>query len=305
MMIDSLRQSLASGFDRWAPDDGATASGVPGLSYHRYTSPTVPYVGIMDASLSLVVAGGKRVVLGSHSYDYGSRHFLLTSVDLPVTAWVTQATTTEPYLGILLRIDLAAVRALLADVDHEQLGTAMPPGIASAEVTPDLLDAVFRLCRLDERPGEAGLFVEPLQREVLYRLITSPIGAHLCALASNENGLSGVVRALDWLRLNFRERQSTDALAGIARMGVSTFHRHFKALTTMSPIQYRKHLQLNEARRLMIVDGLDAASAAYDVGYESPSQFSREYHRAFGQPPRSSVEGFRRSFAASTMVAHQ
>jgi AraC-like DNA-binding protein len=304
MMIESLQECLVTGFNRWAPDEGATSSQVPGLTFHRHTLPTAPHVGMMDASLSLVVAGKKRVVLGSHTFDYGSTQFLLTSVDLPVTAWVTQASPSEPYLGILLKIDLAAVRALLTVGCHETIGAATPLGIARADVTPDLLDPLFRLCRLDERPSEVDLFAEQVQREVIYRLITSPVGPRLRTLASIEGTSSGVVRALDWVRQNFRQRQSTDALAEIAGMGVSTLHRHFKAITAMSPIQYRKHMQLNEARRLMIVSGLDAASAAYDVGYESPSQFSREYHRAFGQPPISSVASLRGSVQASATVTH-
>jgi AraC-like DNA-binding protein len=302
MMTASLRECLVAGFDRWAPNEGATSSRVRKLTFHRHTSPTAPYVGMMDASLSLVVAGKKRVVLGGHTFDYGSTHFLLTSVDLPVTAWVTQASPLEPYLGILLRIDLAVVRALLAVVNHEIIGAETPLGIARTDVTPELLDPLFRLCRLEERPSEIDLFAEQVEREVIYRLINSPIGPRLRTFASIEGTSSDVIRALDWLRQNFRERQSIASLAEIARMGVSTLHRHFKAITTMSPVQYRKHLQLHEARRLMIVSGLDAASAAFDVGYESPSQFSREYHRAFGQPPISSVASFKRSVEANATV---
>lgn len=129
------------------------------------------------------------------------------------------------------------------------------------------------------------------------------IGPRLRTLASIDGASSGVVRALDWLKQNFRQRHTVDVLAAIARMGVSTLHRHFKAITAMSPVQYRKHLQLNEARRLMIVTGLDAASAAYEVGYESPTQFSREYRRAFGQPPVSSIAKFRQSVQANSVMA--
>lgn len=294
-MIEHLQQSLVDGFKRWAPSEGATDSQVPGLTFHRHLSPTAPHVGMMEASLSLIITGRKRVVLGSNTYDYGFTHFLLTSIDLPVTAWVTHASPTEPYLGTLLRIDLSVVRTLTSEIKRKKLGEATPLGIASATVTPDLLEALFRLCRLTERPNEISLFAEPIQREIIYRLITSSVGSRLVALASMEGASSGIVRVLDWLRQNFRERRSTDDLAEIARMGVSTFHRHFKAITDMSPVQYRKHLQLNEARRLMIVTGLDAASAAYDVGYESPAQFSREYRREFGQPPISSIVSLRRS----------
>ncbi|THV12483.1 AraC family transcriptional regulator [Rhizobium rhizophilum] len=293
--IEHLQQSLVDDFKRWAPNEGATVSQVPGLSFHRHLSPTAPHVGIMEASLSLVITGRKRVVLGNNTYDYGSTHFLITSIDLPVTAWVTHASPIEPYLGTLLRIDLSVVRTLTSEIKSKKLGEATPLGIASATVTPDILEALFRLCRLTERPNEIELFAEPIKREIIYRLITSSVGSRLVALASKDGASSGVVRVLNWLRQNFRERRSTDDLADIARMGVSTFHRHFKAITDMSPVQYRKHLQLNEARRLMIVTGLDAASAAYDVGYESPAQFSREYRREFGQPPISSVVSLRRS----------
>ena len=268
-MLDGLQQALIAGFDRWAANEGATASRVPGLTYHRHNSPTAPHVGLMDASLSLIVAGEKQVVLGSRTFNYDRAHFLLTSVDLPVTARVTRASQLEPYLGILLKIDLGAVRALLAVIDHGSIGAEPPLGIARAEVTPDLLDPLLRLCGLGERPSEVALFAQQVEREVIYRLITSSIGPRLRNLASVDGMSSGVVRALEWLKQNFRQRHTIDALAGIARMGVSTLHRQFKAITAMTPVQYRKHLQLNEARRLMIVTGLDAASAAYEVGYES------------------------------------
>ncbi|KQY15663.1 hypothetical protein ASE23_25320 [Rhizobium sp. Root73] len=294
-MIENLQQTLANGFDRWAPNEGATLTQVPGLTFHRHTSPTAPHVGMMEASLSLVISGRKRVVLGSNTYDYGSTHFLLTSVDLPVTAWVTHASVGDPYLGILLRIDLSLVRTLISEIPHETCGEAPLLGIASSAVPPDLLEALSRLCRLKERPNEIGLFAQPIQREIIYRLIMSPVGRRLVTLASMEGASSRIVRALDWLKQHFRERQSINDLADIAHMGVSTFHRHFKQVTGVSPVQYRKRLQLNEARRLMIVSGLDAASSAYDVGYESPAQFSREYRREFGQSPISSVIGLRQS----------
>jgi AraC-like DNA-binding protein len=294
---------LVAGFERWARNEGATSSQAPGLTFHRHTAPTEPYVGIMDACLSLVVQGKKRVVLGRHTFDYGSAHFLLTSIDLPVTAWVTQATPKEPYLGLLLKIDLALVRALLTVVDHAAIDAMPPLAIARADATPDLLEALLRLCRLSERPSEVPLFAEQMQREIIYRLLTSPIGPRLRALASIQGAPGGVLKALEWLQANYRERQSTDALAAIACMGVSTFHKHFKAITSMSPIQYRKHLQLNEARRLMIVHGTDAASAAYSVGYASPSQFSREYRRAFGQPPIASVASLKPSAKLNSTVS--
>lgn len=294
-MIEHMQQTLANGFSRWAPNEGAIYTQVPGLTFHRHKSPTIPHVGMMEASLSLVISGRKRIVLGSNSYDYGSTHFLLTSIDLPVTAWVTQASVGDPYLGILLRIDLSLVRTLLSEIPHETRGEAPLLGIASSAVTPDLLEALSRLCRLTERPNEIGLFAQPIQREIIYRLIMSPVGRRLVTLASMEGASSRIVRALDWLKQHFRERQSINDLADIAHMGVSTFHRHFKQVTGVSPVQYRKRLQLNEARRLMIVAGLDAASSAYDVGYDSPAQFSREYRREFGQSPISSVIGLRQS----------
>lgn len=294
-MIEHLQQILANGFDRWAPNEGATLTQVPGLAFHRHTSPTAPHIGMMEASLSLVISGRKRVVLGNNTYDYGSTHFLLTSIDLPVTAWVTQASVSEPYLGILLKIDLSIVRSLISEITKERLGEAPLLGIASSTVTPDLLEALFRLCRLAERPDEIDLFAQPIRREIIYRLIMSPVGARLVLLASMEGASSSIIRALEWLKQHFRERQSISHLADIAHMGVSTFHRHFKQVTGVSPVQYRKRLQLNEARRLMIVAGLDAASSAYDVGYESPAQFSREYRREFGQSPISSVIGLRQS----------
>ena len=292
--IRDMDSGLHSAFDGWAEHEGATPSAVPGLTFHRHTSPTTPHIGFMEASLSWVVSGAKRVVLADRSYDYGPGHFLLTSVDLPVMACVPQASVHEPYRGLVLRIDMAAVRSLLAVVDQSRLGEEKL-GIGLAPATADLADALYRLCRLHERPEELRVFAESYHQEMLYRLITSAAGPRLCALASSEGVSAGIVRALEWLRRNYRESQPTEHLASLANMGKSTFHRRFKAITSMTPVQYRKHLQLNEARRLMVVDGLDASSAAYAVGYESSSQFNREYRRMFGLPPASSVAAIWRS----------
>jgi AraC-like DNA-binding protein len=289
MGCDHNQNSFAADFDRWARREVATVTPIPGLTLYRHSAPTAPHPGVMEASLSVVISGRKRLGVGDRSYEYGRERFLLTSVDLPVTASVLEASADAPYRSILLSINLAAVRALLAEFTPPAQSAVQMDVVAMAEVTQDLLEPLLRLCRLSDRPAEIPVLAAQVQREILFRLIMSPVGPQLRGLASLDGVMRGVQRAVEWLRANFKRQGSIAELAEIANMGVSTLHRQFKMATSMTPLQYRKYLQLNEAHRLMAVDRLNAASVSYEVGYGSPTQFSREYRRLFGQAPKANV----------------
>lgn len=259
---------------------------IPGVMLARRTAPTPPCSVTYGPSIVVVAQGRKRVDLGANTFYYDSSHFLLTSLDLPAIASVVDASTVEPCLAVLIRIDMAVVRELLA---HDEAVVAEPspntPGMVVAEATPEFLDACCRLLRLLSTPGDVPILSGLIQREILYRVLRSAEGARLRAIARQGEQSHRTAKAIAWIRGNYQQPLRIDELAQVAGMGVSTLHHHFRALTAMSPLQYQKQVRLQMARSRMLMDGIDANAAAFEVGYESASQFSREYSRFFGQPP--------------------
>lgn len=291
---EALRAQLAS---RVASLIGTAASlplAIPGVTLYRYTSPTAPIAATYEPSVALVVQGRKRVGLGQMSFEYDSSRFLLTSVDLPVTSQVIEGTSQVPYLCLRLKLDISLVRELLSrepDLPAWPMSTA--PGMATAETTFEFLDAFSRLIDLQSAPQDIAFMCGLIQREIVFRILQSAEGQRLRAIATLGDNSQRTAKALEWIRDHYAEPLRIEALAQIACMGVSTLHHHFRALTSMSPLQYQKQLRLHEARRRMLMDGVDAASAAFEVGYESASQFNREYSRFFGKPPLRDVRALR------------
>lgn len=291
---ETARARLAARLLRCLPGPGDHHTPVPGLSLYRRDGFCPPVSTLYEPSLSLVVQGRKRVVLGSETHEYGAGEFALTSVDLPTIAQVLDGRETYPFLSILLKLDPATVKAMAAEIDLEGApiavaGSAMAVGPASA----DLLDAVSRLAALEDRPDDIPILGRMALREIVYRLLTGPAGARLRLMVTSGSRCERIGHAIAWLRDHFAEPVRMEALADMAAMGVSTFHHHFVAITRMSPLQYQKRIRLHEARRLMLAEVLDAAAAAFRVGYESPTQFSREYRRLFGAPPIRDVAALR------------
>ncbi|GGY20732.1 AraC family transcriptional regulator [Pseudoduganella dura] len=244
--------------------------------------------------MAVVVQGRKRVTLGRTSFDYGPSHFLLTSLDLPVTSQVIEASLEVPYLCLRLKLDIAMVRELLSrQPDLATRWHNSQPAMTTAETTAEFLDAFCRLIDLQRAPQDIEFMSELIQREIVYRILQSAEGQRLRSIASMGDSGQRTAKAVEWIRDNYRKPLRMETLAHVACMGVSTLHHHFRALTSMTPLQYQKRLRLHEARRLMLMDGHDAASAAFGVGYESASQFNREYSRAFGQPPLRDVRALR------------
>jgi AraC-like DNA-binding protein len=243
----------------------------------------------------LVVQGRKRVTLGRTSFDYDPSRFLLTSLDLPVTSQVIEASQEVPYLCMRLELDIAIVRELLGSEPEQGAAAARAsaPAMATAETTAEFLDAFSRLLDLQHAPQDMDFMSGLIKREIIYRILHSAEGERLRSIATVGENSQRTAKAVEWIRDNYTKPLRVETLAEVACMGVSTLHHHFRALTSMSPLQYQKQLRLHEARRRMLMDGLDAAHAAFEVGYESASQFNREYSRFFGQPPMRDVRALR------------
>jgi AraC-like DNA-binding protein len=267
---------------------------------YRRTAPTAPVSVTYEPSLAMVVQGRKRVELGRTAFFYDETQFLLTSVDLPVTSQVIEASEKAPYLCMSLKLEMPVVRELLSRVEIEV--TAAPaghPAMTTAAATAEFLSAFCRLLDLLHTPRDIPFLSPLIQREIIYRILRSAEGQRLRGIATLGDQSQRTAKAIGWIRANYAKPLRVEDLAQMAAMGVSTLHHHFRALTSMSPLQYQKQLRLHAARGRMITDGLDAASAAFEVGYESASQFNREYSRFFGLPPMRDVRTLRSAGAPS------
>lgn len=266
--------------------DGVHQTAIPRLALIRSCQPTQPLHALHEPALCIIVQGRKQVMLGDRVYHYDRSQYLVVSVDLPVVGQVVEATQDEPYLCVRLDLDPVLLGAIMLEAgagDAEASGAGA--GLALNPVAPALLDAILRMVRLLETPRDIAMLAPLAEREILYRLMTGEQAGRLRQIATRDSRLQQVNRAIGWIKGNYDKAFSVEALAQEARMSPSALHQHFKAVTAMSPLQYQKQLRLQEARRLILSAALDAASAGFRVGYESPSQFSREYRRLFGAPP--------------------
>ena len=294
---------MAALIERHTNGDGAHATAIPGLFLYRAETPSEPVHALYAPAVCFAAQGRKRVMLAGEAYCYDAAHFLLGAVDLPVVGQVVGATPEAPYLSVRLDIDTAEVGAVVAEMEE------MPPvppsatigrGLSVGCVDAPLHDAVLRLLRLLDRPAHLPLLAPLVTRELLVLLLLGECGSDLRRIALGSGPMAGIVEALRHLNNDFAAPLRIDALAREAHMSVSVFHRHFKAVTALSPLQYQKRLRLQEARRLLLGHEADAATAALQVGYESASQFSREYRRLFGEPPRRDTARLRDSLPAGS-----
>ena len=291
-----MRAELARKIAAYAPTAGENPTAIPGLSLYRRTKPTACYRASYEPSLTVFVQGRKRVNLGGHIYLCDGSSFLLSSIDVPAESQIVEASEQVPLLSMSLQLDMPTVREVISREElPEPEASVHSRGIAVGETTAGLLGACTRLIDLLETPEDIPYLGHLIQREIIYRILCTPQGERLRAIATTGDLSHRTARAIAWLRANLAKPLHIEELAGVARMGVSTLHHQFRALTAMSPLQYQKHLRLQAARQRMLMDGLDATSAAYEVGYESISQFSREYSRFFGQPPIRDIKALRES----------
>ncbi|HTZ18190.1 MAG TPA: AraC family transcriptional regulator [Dissulfurispiraceae bacterium] len=289
---------LGKSIARWTDKSDRIETAIPGLILAKRDEPSEPVGILYEPCICVIAQGAKRVLLGDDAYVYDAHHFLLTSVDLPTVVQVINASQEKPYLGLVLRLDQREISQLMVDSN-------LPPprmqqssrGMATGEVTRPLLTAIQRLIDLLDEPMDIPILAPIIKREIFYRLLVGDQGARLRQIASSGSQSNQIARAIDWLKDNFTQPLRIDDLATQVNMSTSTFHHHFRSLTAMSPLQYQKWLRLNEARRLMLADRVDATTAAFQVGYESPSQFSREYNRLFGDSPLRDITNLRQTTA--------
>ena len=263
---------------------------IPGVSLHRRTAPTPPCRMTYHPGIIVVAQGSKRVNIGRTSLTYDESRFVVTAVDLPIVSWVDEATEQVPCLALSIKLDMSMVRELLSREEiHVSEAPSDRPAISVGETTPEFLNACCRMVDLLDNPRDIPFLSGLIQREIVYRILRGRAGARLRAVATLGDQSHRTAKAIAWIIANYTKPLLLEELAQIASMGVSTLHHHFRALTAMSPLQYQKQLRLQSARSLMLNQGLDAASAAFEVGYESATQFNREYNRFFGQPPMRDI----------------
>lgn len=286
--VDNLLLSLVEDI---AQNDGDYPTEIPVLSIYRRSTVTDPMPCVFGLGLGVTLQGRKRVTLGEDVFDYGSGQALINTIDLPVVSYVTQATITEPYLGLRLDLDANLIVQIATEMNASRIYKGGPSRAMSVIALDDgLLDALMRLIKLLNEPNKIPFIAPLIQREIIIRLLDGehgPMLQHLAAVGSPSQQISQVIA---WMKLNYRNTILIDELAAKAHMSSSTFRQHFRTITGLSPLQYLKNLRLQDARHWMLYEDMDAGSAAMRVGYESVTQFNREYARMFGEPPLRDIK---------------
>lgn len=290
-----ITKQLADTIARSTVGDEDRATTVPNLGFFRRETLVGPSPCLVEPSVIIVVQGIKQLLIGNRSYVYDTRRFLIASMDLPGTSQVVEGSVDAPCLGIVFKLDLRIISDLMSDVRlAASQGRARDVGAAVGTVTNSLMEPFARLVSLVDHPDDIDVLAPLVHREIHYRLLKSDVADRLLQIASVGSQSHRIARAIDWMKANYSNALKIEELAAYVQMSSSTLHHHFRQLTAMSPLQYQKWLRLNEARRMMLNDNLDAATASFQVGYDSPSQFSREYSRLFGAPPKRDVGALRR-----------
>ncbi len=291
--LDAQQAELADRMMRRTPLEGLNATPIAGLSMIRASQPTQALPAVYEPSVVVVVQGRKQALLGDERYLYDPLNYLVVSMTLPMLGQILDATPDRPYLCLRIDIDPVQVNELRQQVPLPTAEPGSGRALFVARTSGSLLDAVLRLVRLLDSPIEAPVLAPLALREIHYRVLTGELGAQLCALCDVEGPAQRIARAIALIKARYAEALRIEELAAAAHLSVSALHHRFKAVTAMSPLQFQKQLRLQEARRLMLTEGCEAAVAGHRVGYESPSQFSREYRRLFGAPPRAETQALR------------
>lgn len=292
-LFESLREAIVSGIERRTSGNRDYSTEIANLGLFRRDMPMQPSLCLIETSIVLAVQGEKQILVGGEAYPYNSSRFLITSLDIPANSQVIAASPEKPCLGLTLKLDLRTMAELMA------LGSLHLPTERSSErgtsiglgtVTQALLEPLKRLLDLLDDPESIPVLAPLIEREIHYRLLRSDQGARLWQIASVGSQGHRISKAISWLKMHYCQALRIEDLAAHVQMSPSSLHQHFRQLTAMSPLQYQKWLRLSEARRLMLNEGLNAANAAFKVGYESPSQFSREYTNLFGDSPKRDIK---------------
>lgn len=296
---DSITE-LASIILRHTPETGSHSQRIEGLYIGRQTAPSKPFHISHKSALALIVQGEKTLTLGQDSYRYGAGDCLVAAFDLPVVSQVTMASPEKPHLGIALTIEPEKLRAVLQRIVVPTIAATADNsrGLAITKAPPGVVDALLRFARLLDTPKDIAGLAPLIEQEILYRLLTSQHGPRLIQIATADTTGNRVAKAMTWLRENYTLQLRIEDLADHVGMSISSLHHHFKTVAAMTPMQYQKQLRLHEARRLMLVENMDAGTAGHTVGYQSPSQFGLEYSRLYGMPPLRDIAALRTQAAA-------
>jgi AraC-like DNA-binding protein len=272
---------------------GVAETALTGVRVLISAMPTEAVHHVTEPGLGIVVQGAKNTVVGDRVFEYGEGDFVITSVDLPISSHVVRASAARPYLACRMALDPAAIAALLLEAPGTDELVTAPCGMGVHKAAPELLEAVVRLLRLLDTPRDAPVLRPLIEREILWRLLCGEQGGRVRQIGLADSRLAQVSHAIRWIRQHFAEAVSIEELARLATMSVSSFHRHFRAVTAMTPIQFQKQIRLQEARSRLLAEADDVAAVGFAVGYDSASQFSREYSRLFGAPPGRDVARLR------------
>jgi AraC-like DNA-binding protein len=292
--LSAATKVLAKSIAKWTGNKNQMDTTISDLRLSRWESPTKPTSYTLNASICLIAQGAKRVLLGEETYVYDATSFLISSVDLPVVANIIEATREKPYLGLILELDLREISQLIVDsglpLNRSQQAQK---GMAVGKLSLPLLNTFQRLMDLLDENENINILAPLVKREIFFRLLLTNQGPRLQQIVASGSHSHQISRAIDWLKNNYTRPLHINELAAYAGMSKSAFHNHFRVMTSMTPLQFQKRLRLNEARRLMLTENLDALTVTFEVGYESPSQFSREYSRLFGAPPLRDIKNLR------------
>jgi AraC-like DNA-binding protein len=284
--LDRQLAELAGLIERFTGVDGVHETAVPGLLLTRMSTARKPHHGFQQPALAVIAQCSKKLMVGNETYIYDPLNYLVTSVNLPGVAEIVGMSPDHPYLSLRLDLDVERIGALLREANlPASASQEATRGVFMSRMSPPLVDAVVRLVRLLDTPDDIPILAPLIEREIHYRLIMDGQGARLSQIALTGSHTQRIAKAIGLLRDNYNQPLRIETIARNVNMSPSSLHHHFKAVTAMSPLQYQKQLRLHEARRLMLSEVLDAATASHRVGYESASQFSREYRRLFGEPP--------------------
>ena len=303
-MSKTYQNELALLIDKYSSAEGLNETAIPGVSCFKATATDMRMPYVYDPSVCIIAQGSKQILLNTQVYRYGPSQYLVASVDLPVIGQITKASNNKPYLCLQITIDLQSLSELLIDTGRTvNSRTIAAPGLFVGKLDDSASDSVLRLARLLDRPDDIPVLAPMMKREIYYRLLCSDYGNTIARIALKGSVMQRIAAVIKTLKSSFDKPVSVESLAELAGMSLSTFHAHFKTVTSMSPLQFQKRLRLTEARQIMLIESADAASTAYRVGYESPSQFSREYARLFGFPPAADVKRFRPKGAGASAQA--
>jgi len=299
---ESIRLQILQSLLQTIQSSGFNETNIPGVKLYRSDGPTSATPAIYEPTLCLLVQGSKQVWLGDELLQYRELQYLIAPVTLPVSGKVVTASPANPYIAMSISLDLRELTDLVIDitpkvVPQRTLGSGIPiRGIAVGDADLSLMSVLQRLSQLLQSPQDIPVLLPLLKREMLYRLLLGPVGSQLREFTQIDSQAHRISKVIEMLHQRFNEPLRIKELAEMVHLSESAFFQAFKAVTSMSPLQFQKQLRLNEARRIMLHEGMEAATASYKVGYESPSQFSREYSRLFGAPPKTDVARFRQAF---------